>query len=194
MHGEKEWFRGRESPKLLSISRQVVDREDIIKAIGEKLSDGELFLVDVAVHGDEVEVFIDSDGAWTDGKPRRVTVDDCVALTKAIEAQFDRDLPENDFSLTVSSAGIGQPLKVMRQYRKLVGRQVEVLLAGGAKFTATLEAVEAGADGGTEGGNITLSYPEKQKIEGQKRPQIVTVTRMFPLAEVKTTKEHIDFK
>ncbi len=172
----------------------MIDREEIIKIVEETLSDGELFLVDVTVHGDEIEVFIDSDGAGADGKQRRVTVDDCVVLTKAIEAHFDRDLPENDFSLTVSSAGIGQPLKTLRQYRKLTGRQVEVLLAGGAKFTATLDAVEAGVDGGTEGGKITLSYPEKQRAEGQKRPQIVTVTRMFPLAEVKTTKEHIDFK
>ncbi len=154
----------------------MIDPQDIISAAEEALGDGELFLVEVKVRGDEVEVFIDSDG--------RVTVDDCVALTKAIESRFDRE--EEDFSLTVSSAGIGQPLKTMRQYRKLRGKSVEVVLASGVKFTATLEDV--GQD------DITLSYPEKQKIEGQKRPQIVTVTKTFPLTEVKTTKEHIDFK
>ena len=155
---------------------------------------GGLFLVEVRVSGDEAEVFIDSDGTAADGKPRRVTVDDCVILTKAIEARFDREAPENDFSLTVSSAGIGQPLKVMRQYLKLIGRQVEVVLASGAKFVATLEGVEPGADDDIKNASITLSYPEKQKVEGKKRPETVTVTKTFALSEVKSTKEHIDFK
>ncbi len=58
----------------------MIDPQDIISAAEEALGDGELFLVEVKVRGDEVEVFIDSDG--------RVTVDDCVALTKAIESRF----------------------------------------------------------------------------------------------------------
>ena len=181
----------------------MIDREDIILAAETSLrelqarnnpeDDGPLFVVDVKVHaGDEVEIFIDSDGTAEDGRQRRVMVDDCVALTKAIEARFNRD--EEDFSLTVSSAGIGQPLRVERQYRKLIGKDVEVVLSNGAKFVATLEGVETGTDGGVEAGRITLSYPEKQYIEGKKRPEIATVTRVFDLTEVKSTKEYIDFK
>lgn len=177
----------------------MIDREDIIRAVEEALAarvgdtgSGGLFLVDVRNGaGDEVEIFIDSDGRDADGRTRGVSVDDCVLLTKAIESRFDRD--ENDFSLTVSSAGIGQPLKTERQYRKLVGAEVEVVPASGAKFVAKLEAVEAGAEGG-EAASLTLSYPEKQKVEGKKRPETITVTKTFPLSEIKTTKEHIDFK
>jgi ribosome maturation factor RimP len=155
----------------------MIDSQEIKSAVEDILAgDGELFLVDVTVRGDEVDVTIDSDD--------RVRVDDCVALTKALEARFDRD--EEDFALTVSSAGIGQPLKIRRQYLNLVGESVEVVLLSGVKFTATLDDVGEDA--------ITLSYPEKQKIEGQKRPQIVTVTKTIPLAEIKTTKEHLDFK
>jgi ribosome maturation factor RimP len=204
----------------------MIDREDVVKAVGEVLGEGELFLVDVKMlAGDEIEIFIDSDGVREDGRPRGVSVEDCVKLTKAIETMFDRE--EEDFSLTVSSAGIGQPLKVARQFRKMIGRQVEVVLTNGTKLVATLEAAgieaagvtagtadaaagaagsaagvagaAAGAAGAAAGaaagdGSITLSYPEKQKIEGKKRPEIVTVTRTFPLAEVKTIREHIDFK
>ena len=172
----------------------MIDKEDIAQVVRGELGDGGLFLVDVKVGAaDEVEIFVDRDGCGDDGRPAGVTVDDCVALTKAVEAHFDRDV--HDFSLTVSSAGIGQPLKVMRQYRKLAGRQVEVVLATGAKLIATLEAVEPGEDGEIrEGGSITLSYPEKQKIEGKKKPGIVTVTRTYALNEIKTTKEYIDFK
>jgi ribosome maturation factor RimP len=154
-------------------------------AAGKENSCAGLFLVDVkALAGDAVEVFIDSDARGDDGRLRGVTVEDCVALTRAIEAHFDRDV--DDFSLTVSSAGIGQPLRVPRQYRKLIGRSVEVVMASGVKITGMLEAF--GED------NITLSYPEKRKAEGKKKPEIVTVTETFPLSEVKTTREYIDFK
>ncbi len=162
----------------------MVDLQDIKAAVEAALREDKLFLVEVKGRGDEFEVTIDSDG--------RVTVEDCVRLTKAIEGRFDRDLPENDFSLTVSSAGIGQPLRVARQYRKLVGRPVEVVLASGAKIVGTLEGFENGE--GDQPAEITLSYPEKQKIEGQKRPVTVNVTRTIPFGEVKSTKEYIDFK
>jgi ribosome maturation factor RimP len=152
-----------------------------------------LFLVDVKMSaGNEIEVFVDSDGRGADGKPGGVSVEDCIRLTRAIEAHFDRDV--DDFSLTVSSAGIGQPLKVLRQYRKLTGRTVEVVLTNGTKITGVLESVGGGADGGPEGGSITVSYPEKRKVEGKKKPEIVNVVKVFPLNEIKTTKEYIDFK
>ncbi len=155
----------------------MIEREDIARVAREELGDGGLlFLVDVKIlPGNEIEVFIDSDG--------RVTVEDCITLTRAIENRFDRDA--EDFSLTVSSAGIGQPLKTLRQYKKLVGGSVEVVLTDGAKLLATLE--DAGED------SITLSYPEKRKIEGKKKPEIVTVTKTVALNEIKTTKEYIDF-
>jgi ribosome maturation factor RimP len=164
----------------------MVDIQDIREAAEAAVHDENLFVVEVKGRGDEFEVFVDADGIGEDGKPRRVTVEDCVALTKAIEGKFDREVPENDFALTVSSAGIGQPLRVARQYSKLTGRPVEIVLASGAKIVGVLERFE--------NESITLSYPEKQRAEGQKRPQTVTVTKTFPLAEVKATVEHIDFK
>jgi len=61
-----------------------------------------------------------------------------------------------------------------------------VLLTNGVKILAKLdEATEKG---------ITLSYEEKQAIEGKKKKQLVTVTRTYPFSEVKWTKEWLDFK
>ncbi len=108
----------------------------------------------------------------------------CVELSRAIEAEFDRDT--EDFSLTVASAGIGSELKHLRQYRKLIGKPVEVLLKSGVKILATLD--EADQEG------LTLSYEEKQAVEGKKRKQTVRVTRRYPFSEIKYTKEYLDFK
>jgi ribosome maturation factor RimP len=158
----------------------MITKDDITKAAEvaiEGMGNNELFVVEVkALPGDEFEVYIDSDD--------RVTVDDCIAVSRAIEEQFDREV--DDFALTVSSAGIGQPLRTLRQYQKLVGGSTEVVLTSGVKILATLEAAdEAG---------ITLSYPEKRTVEGKKRPEIVTVTKTFAYSEIKSTKEYLDFK
>ena len=93
---------------------------------------------------------------------------------------------EEDFSLTVASAGIGSELKSLRQYRKLVGNMVEVLLTSGIKVLAKLDAAD---DQG-----ITLSYEEKQAVEGRKRKQLVTVTRRYGFGEIKSAREWLDFK
>lgn len=166
----------------------MIEREDIIRIVGEGLAEMEgLFLVDVKTHGDEIEVFVDADGVDSDGRPRRVAIDDCAALTRVVEAHLT-----SDFSLTVSSSGIGQPLRVLRQYRKLVGHLVEVVFVGGTKLIATLEGVDS-VDGAQQAA-ITLSYSEKQRLEGEKRPRAVAVTKTFPLSDIKTTTEYIDFK
>ncbi|OUN58067.1 ribosome assembly cofactor RimP [Alistipes sp. An66] len=149
-----------------------------ITAIAERmLADTDLFVVDCSCSpGNEVELTIDSDTS--------VGIDACASLSRAIEAELDRE--EEDFSLTVMSAGIGSELRSLRQYRKLVGSPVEVLLANGVKILAKLDAVD-------EQG-ITLSYEEKQTVEGRKRKQLVTVSRTYPFAEIKYTKEWLDFK
>ena len=149
-----------------------------ITAIAERmLAETDLFVVDcTCTPGNEVELTIDSDTS--------VGIDACASLSRAIEAELDRE--EEDFSLTVMSAGIGSELRSLRQYRKLVGRSVEVLLANGVKILAKLDAV---AEQG-----ITLSYEEKQTVEGKKRKQLVTVSRTYPFAEIKYTKEWLDFK
>ena len=155
----------------------MIDTKKITAIADRMLADTDLFVVDCSCSpGNEVELTIDSDTS--------VGIDACASLSRAIEAELDRE--EEDFSLTVMSAGIGSELRSLRQYRKLVGSPVEVLLANGVKILAKLDAVD-------EQG-ITLSYEEKQAVEGKKRKQLVTVSRTYPFAEIKYTKEWLDFK
>jgi ribosome maturation factor RimP len=86
----------------------------------------------------------------------------------------------------VASAGIGSELKQLRQYRKILGSSVEVLLKDGIKILAKLD------DANEEG--IQISYEEKQIVEGKKRKQIVEVTKEFAWGEIKYVKEYLDFK
>jgi len=155
----------------------MIDCKKIEEVAARHLEGSDLFVVSCkATPANEVELLIDSDTS--------VAIDACVALSRAIEAAFDRD--EEDFELTVASAGIGSELKCLRQYRRLVGHPVEVLLANGTKILALLDAAD-------EKG-ITLSYEEKQAVEGKKRKVSVKVTRTYAFDEIKYTKEWLDFK
>lgn len=151
---------------------------DKVRSIAEgELIDGDLFVVDVICSGaNEIEITIDSD--------KSVDISSCIAISRAVDAQFERE--EEDFQLTVSSAGVGQPLKIYRQYIKLIGKSVEVVLKSGVKVFATLSAA-------TED-SITLSYTEMRAVEGKKRKQLFDVVETYNLAEVKSTKEYLDFK
>ena len=138
----------------------MIDTKKIIEAAERKLQGTDMFVVGcTCTPGNEIELLIDSDTS--------VAIEACAELSRAVEAEFDRD--EEDFSLTVASAGIGSELKSLRQYRKLIGGTVEVLLNSGIKMLAKLDAAD------DEG--ITISYEEKQAVEGKKRKQLVTVTR-----------------
>jgi len=155
----------------------MIDCGKIIEIAENHLKGTDMFVVGCTCSpADEVELTLDSDTS--------VDIDACVALSRAVEAAFDRD--EEDFSLTVASAGIGSELKCLRQYRKLTGKSVEVLLADGTKILAVLD--EADEEG------VTLSYEEKQLVEGRKRRQTVHVTHRYRFDEIKYTKEWLDFK
>lgn len=155
----------------------MIDTKKIIEAAERHLEGTDRFVVEcTCTPSNEIELTIDSDTS--------VGIDACVELSRAIEADLDRDA--EDFSLTVASAGIGSELRTLRQYRKITGNPVEVLLTNGVKILAKLEAAD-------EQG-ITLSYEEKQAVEGKKRKQLVQVTHTYPFSEVKSTREWLDFK
>ena len=155
----------------------MIDCEKILAIAERELEGTDLFTVSCKCSpSNEVELLIDSD--------THVTIERCAELSRTIEAEFDRD--EEDFSLTVASAGIGSELKNIRQYRKLISQSVEVLLLSGVKVLAKLDEV-------TDEG-ITISYEEKQAVEGKKRKVLVEVSRTYSFDQIKYTKEYLDFK
>lgn len=154
-----------------------MDIAKLTEVAAQALEGSDMFVVECLAGADnDITLVVDSD--------TRVTIDACAMLNRAIDAAFDRDV--EDYSLTVTSAGIGEPLKVLRQYQKLVGSSVEVLLVCGTKILATLDAVTDEA--------VTLSYDEKVAVEGKKRKELQHVVRSYAFAEIKWVKEYLDYK
>ncbi|MCM1331321.1 MAG: ribosome assembly cofactor RimP [Bacteroides sp.] len=155
----------------------MIDKQKLTDTINEAIKDTPLFLVDVTVTPDNnITVEVDS--------MESVDIDECVKLTRDIEAVFDRDV--EDYQLEVGSAGLTSTFKVKEQYVKNIGNQVEVLTRDGRKFKGTLTAV--GDD------DFTVAVTKKVKEEGKKRPVEVEEPVVTKVADTKTVKYLIDFK
>lgn len=154
----------------------MIDKKIIEDIVTERIADSDLFLVEVKIDTqNNITVTLDS--------PEGISVDTCVFMSQYIESQLDRE--KEDFALEVSSPGIGQPLKVLPQYKKILNSTVEVLLSNGIKLNGILR------DANTEG--ILLEYETKEKPEGAKRPIKVIKTEPYKFSEIKTVKETIIF-
>ena len=150
---------------------------DIIDAIeGEIVARG-CFIVDVTISKDnDIVLTVESENG-------RIELDDCVSLSRYFETKFDREV--EDYSLTVSSAGLDQPFKVMKQFVKAQGSKVEVSLKGGRKMVAVLVAADEES--------ITLKYSVKEAVEGKKKKEMVEHVDRFTMEQVNSVRPYITF-
>lgn len=134
-----------------------------------------LFLIDLDITKDnKILVVIDGD--------KGVSVEDCIAVSRKIEHNLDRD--EEDFSLEVSSAGVSQPLQLERQYRKNLGRKLQVT-TNNEKIEATL--TEANQDG------ITLNWKAREPKPVGKGKRTVKKEAVLTYDEIVDAKVMITF-
>ena len=155
----------------------MIDRQQVIDLTNEWLADKEYFLVDVVIgKDDKITVEIDhAEGVW---------IEDCAELSRHIESGLNGGA--DDYELEVGSAGLGQPFKVLQQYRNHIGLEVEVLTKEGKKLKGILK------DANPEAFTVTVS--KKEKKEGAKRPQLVEEDIIFTYDSIKYTKYVIKFK
>mgnify|MGYP003391527806 FL=1 len=150
---------------------------DIIDAIGGEIVARGCFIVDISVSKDnDIVLTIESEKG-------KIELDDCVSLSRYFETKFDREV--EDYSLTVSSAGLDQPFKVFKQYEKALGSKVEVSLKGGKKMVAVLEAADEES--------ITLKYSVKEAVEGKKKKALVEHVDRYTMDQVNAVRPFIEF-
>ena len=102
--------------------------------LSEKLDENpSLFLIELKIGIDNsINVILDGDNG--------VTLNDCVKISRFIEHQLDRD--NKDFSIEVTSSGVGNPLKNSRQFLNNVGRKLKVELLNGSSLQGLLDAAD----------------------------------------------------
>lgn len=127
--------------------------EESVKDIVEQHIQGtEIFLVEVAVRpGNVIRVHVDRRGG--------ISIDECVEISRYLNRELDRDV--EDFSLEVSSPGIGVPFRVKQQYEKNIGHDIEVVLEDGLRTRGKLESVTVnGITMNGKKGMLTFGFSE----------------------------------
>jgi len=163
--------RGQKSPLfILNMLKEKVEQ-----LISEGVEGTDIFLVKLTVSpSNDINVLLDSDSG--------LTLSDCRSISRVIETSLDRE--NEDFSLTVSSSGVGEPL-VLRQYKKNVGRKVRVTLIDGEIIEAKMVAVD-------EKG-IELEWKSREKKPTGKGKITVVNNKLLNYQSIKQTIVLITF-
>lgn len=148
----------------------------VIALVEEKIADrGDLFLVDVKMHSNgKLEVLVDGDEG--------ISIQDCAAISRHVGFRLEEDdaIP-HAYRLEVSSPGIDRPLSLVRQYRKNIGRTIEVLQQEEPAKTGKLQDVT----------DESITIVETIKEKGKKAIEQQCV---IPLENITTIKVLISFK
>lgn len=146
--------------------------EQVTKMLEALIEGSSLFLVDLKIKPtNNIKIYLDGDTG--------VTIDAVSKINRTLYKQLEESslFPDGDFSLEVSSAGVDEPLKFLRQYIKNIGRKVEITLNDGSQKEGVLLAATE-----TE---VTI-----EESVGKKKEKQETV---IPLEQIKKTVVQISF-
>jgi len=149
---------------------------EIRRLAESKLANESQFIVDVVLSSRQgprkVLILLDGDHG--------VSIDDCADLSREMAKALDEnDWISDNYTLEVSTSGLDHPLKLVRQYKKNIGRRVKVKLKD-----VTVE------------GTLTAADDEKIVLNedtgtGKKKE---TKTREIPFTEIEKTLVMVSFK
>ncbi|MFW0718116.1 ribosome assembly cofactor RimP [Pedobacter sp. N23S346] len=148
----------------------------VASLVEEKIADRpELFLVEVKMlPNHKLIIHVDGDEG--------ISIQDCVAISRHVGFHLEEEnVIEQAYNLEVSSPGVGEPLKLNRQYVKNIGRTLSIKFKDGLKKEGKLLAV-------TED-NLILEESVKEK--GKKA---VNVETTVPFNDILETSVLISFK
>ncbi len=149
----------------------MIKADELKNAVEEYLQGTDKFVVDIKVKaGNNITILLDGDTG--------IGIEDCISLTRHIESQYNRE--DEDYSLVVSSAGIGQPFKLLRQYTKNIGKEVEVEYLDKTMLKGVLLAADDA--------KFVIKTVTKIKKE------VLENDIEIPYAAIKSVKEVISFK
>jgi ribosome maturation factor RimP len=172
----KRFSRRERKRSLLQFQQGMNETIKIIERLAHELlaADPGYFLVDIKIKPtNNVKVYIDGD--------QGISIEKCIQYNRALYRKLEETalFPNGDFSLEVSSPGLDEPLKLHRQYKKNIGRQVELVLQDGSRIEGRLLEV-------SEDGIIV------EETRGRnKKKEVIDHTFLFD--NIKTTKIQVVF-
>jgi ribosome maturation factor RimP len=150
-------------------------QEQVVRLVEEKIASTENFLVEVKVNPGKIAVIIDH--------PAGVKIEDCVSINRFLHERLDETDIFDKYELEVGSPGMEEPLKILPQYKKRIGREVSIITYDGLKRKGKLTAVD---ENHIEISEEVVTKEGKKKVVHQKQ---VTI----PFTEIKETRVIFSF-
>ncbi len=160
--------------------REMIDKKTIIKLAEERIEElnSGIYIVELKIASGN-QIFLE-----LDKEIGSIAIEDCMSVSRNIEHNLDREI--EDFSLEVSSAGLDQPLRAFKQFKKNIGKEVKVVTnQNGQKFQGILKAADEE--------QISVEVKEKKHVEGRKTKVWITEEIPFKYNDVKEVKLIISF-
>lgn len=155
----------------------MISEKKITELVLEKISGTGKYLVDVYIKPTN-RIFVEIDSI------EGVLVRDCVEISRHIEQNFDRDV--EDYELQVSSPGLDQSFKILKQYEKHIGKEVEILMKTGVKIAGKIAEVHTDF--------VIIESIKKEKDPKSKKKILLREKQSINYSEIKETKVVISFK
>lgn len=170
------------------LSSMATLHERIDEWLAPKLEELDAYLVEVRHNpaSRRIEVYLDRDAA-----DKGIDLDACASVSRFLETYLDHaEGVPRDYVLEVSSPGMGNPFKVLRQYRKYIGREVDVVLLDGRKLQGILAEV---SEEGIELDAYLNGQPKSKAKPGTEPPAPETERHNLPFSSIKSTKRSLPF-
>jgi ribosome maturation factor RimP len=112
--------------------------KEVSRLVEHYIDDSKIFLVEVNVKGkpgnQKVQVFVDGD--------QSVGIDECTKISRGLSNELEeKDIVEGRYTIEVSTPGADKPLKLIRQFPKHIGRELELVTVENKKYQGELLSV-----------------------------------------------------
>ncbi|MEZ4887383.1 MAG: hypothetical protein R3E32_21810 [Chitinophagales bacterium] len=151
----------------------------IVERIGEllelKFENTSFFVVELKpTPGNKIQIFVDKDENITSG--------DCVKIFKYLKKSLeDEGTWHENLYLEVSSPGMSKPFRVLRQYKKNIGRHIIIQMLDGSQKEGILKEILA----------EEVVIDEYMQVPKKAKPTIQKI--IIPFDIIKCVKKKITF-
>jgi len=169
-------------PFFICSTSYMTIKEHLEVLLAPFMEEGNYFLVDIQIKASKVSqkvtILVDKDEG--------ITIQECTSISRRLAKQLEElEVFADPYTLEVSSPGLDQPLVLLRQYLKNLGRNLKVTLKTGEIISGQL--IEAKED------LITLQLPEPKK-KSKIPVDEASLKREIPLDQISKALVEISFK
>lgn len=163
-------MKGTMSPFLFDKKKMIVSENLIQNMVSEKLAGTDSFIVDVKVHPGKISVLLD--------KPAGIRIEECAEVNRYLNHMLEESGALEYYNIEVSSPGMEEPLRVIQQYQRRIGKQVSVITKDGIRREGVLKSADEN--------EIVIEESITEKINGKKNLRMELKT--IQMGDIKETK------